>query len=171
MTELTEWGSFYSIIGTGAATLIGILFVILTLISNRPIKSGDKANAAFSTPTIVHFSIVLLLSALMRVPWQTIFPLTVLLKLIGFCGVLYILIVARRMKNQKVYQTVFYDWLFHFIFPLISYLILLISAFSIMSCLKTAFIGVGTTAIILLFIGIHNAWDTVTYHVFNRTNN
>jgi hypothetical protein len=27
---------------------------------------------------------------------------------------------------------------------------------------------VGTAALLLLFIGIHNAWDIVTYHVFGK---
>jgi hypothetical protein len=29
-----------------------------------------------------------------------------------------------------------------------------------------ALLGVGTAAVLLLFIGIHNAWDAVSYHVF-----
>ena len=32
----------------------------------------------------------------------------------------------------------------------------------------TAVFVVGGAALLLLFIGIHNAWDTVTYHVFVR---
>ena len=169
MNELTGWGGFYSIVGTGAGALIGLQFVVLTLISDRPYKSIEKANAAFSTHTIVHFGVVLLLSAILRIPWQTIFPLTVLLGLIGLLGILYIMIVARRIRKQNTYKPVFYDWLFHFIFPLISYLILLISAFSITSSIYEALIGAGSTALMLLFIGIHNAWDTVTYHLFSRS--
>jgi hypothetical protein len=29
-----------------------------------------------------------------------------------------------------------------------------------------ALFGVAVAALLLLFIGIHNAWDAVTYHVF-----
>jgi len=29
-----------------------------------------------------------------------------------------------------------------------------------------ALFGIGAAALLLLFIGIHNAWDAVTYHVF-----
>jgi hypothetical protein len=29
-----------------------------------------------------------------------------------------------------------------------------------------ALFGVGAAVLLLLFIGIHNAWDAVTYHVF-----
>ena len=31
---------------------------------------------------------------------------------------------------------------------------------------RSALFLVGAAALLLLFIGIHNAWDTVTYHVF-----
>jgi len=31
---------------------------------------------------------------------------------------------------------------------------------------RPALLVVGAAALVLLFIGIHNAWDIVTYHVF-----
>jgi hypothetical protein len=33
---------------------------------------------------------------------------------------------------------------------------------------RPALFLVGTAALVLLFVGIHNAWDAVTYHVFVR---
>jgi hypothetical protein len=32
--------------------------------------------------------------------------------------------------------------------------------------LRGALFGIGAAAMLLLFVGIHNAWDAVTYHVF-----
>ena len=68
MSELTEWDSFYVIVGSAAGALIGLQFVVMTLIAERP-KPAAEAGAAFGTPTIVHFSIALLLSAVLRAPW------------------------------------------------------------------------------------------------------
>jgi hypothetical protein len=74
MSELAEWDSFYGIVGSAAATLIGLQFVVLTLIAERPPLRAAEAGAAFATPTIVHFGAALLLSAVLRAPWQAIIP-------------------------------------------------------------------------------------------------
>lgn len=68
MSEMAAWDSFYVIVGSAAGALIGLQFVVLTLIAERP----PLRVAAFSTPTIVHFGVVLLMSALLRAPWHTI---------------------------------------------------------------------------------------------------
>ena len=63
MSELAKWDSFYVIVGTAAGALIGLQFVVMTLIADRP--PTPAAGAAFATPTIVHFGTALLLSALL----------------------------------------------------------------------------------------------------------
>src|SRR5215467_10204085 len=83
MSELDAWDSFYIIVGPAAGALIGLQFVVVTLIAERPSLRIAEAGAAFATPSIVHFSAVLLLSALSRVPWNTISSLATLL---GVCG-------------------------------------------------------------------------------------
>src|SRR5438105_6176911 len=108
MSELTEWDSFYVIVGSAAGALIGLQFVVMTLIAERPIRAAE-AGAAFATPTIVHFGAALLLSALLRAPWQTITIAAALWGLMGFSGVAYAVIVARRMRKQSVYQPQFDD--------------------------------------------------------------
>src|SRR5205814_4945487 len=106
MSELTEWDSFYVIVGSATGALIGLQFVVMTLIAERP-KPAAEAGAAFGSPTIVHFSIALLLSAVLRAPWQAITVPAAVWGLIGLVGVLYTAIVARRIKNQAVYRPCF----------------------------------------------------------------
>src|SRR5438093_2854322 len=62
MSEFAEWDSFYVIVGSAAGALIGLQFVVLTLIAERPPLRAADAGAAFATPTIVHFGTALLLS-------------------------------------------------------------------------------------------------------------
>jgi hypothetical protein len=109
---------------------------------------------------------VLLLSALSRVPWPTVMLVAVVWGLVGLGGVAYELIVARRLRRQAIYQPVFEDWLFHFLLPMGAHLILLLSAFVTPGHTRVGLFGVGAAALLLLFSGIHNAWDAVTYHVF-----
>jgi hypothetical protein len=98
MLDLAKWSSFYVIAGSAAGALIGLQFVVMTLIAGGPALRAAEAGAAFATPTIIHFGVVLLLSAAASVPFV-----------------------------------------------------------------------VAAATLLLLFVGIHNAWDAVTYHVFTRT--
>jgi hypothetical protein len=70
------------------------------------------------------------------------------------------------MRRQSAYQPEFEDWLFHVLLPFAAYVTLAVSAYAAGSHLHEALLGVGAAVLLLLFIGIHNAWDAVIYHVF-----
>ena len=165
MAELAEWDSFYIIVGPAAGALIGLQFVVMTLIAERPPLGAAEAGAAFATPTIVHLGAVLLLAALLRAPWHAIAPMAALCGFMGLGGVAYAVIVARRMRVQTTYRPEFEDWLFHALLPSAAYAMLVLGAFAASSHLREALFGVGAAALLLLFVSIHNAWDSVAYHV------
>jgi hypothetical protein len=167
MTVLAGWGNFYVIVGSSAGALIGLQFVVMTLIADIPMGYGaTQAGNAFGTPTIVHFGAVLFLAALITAPWLGITSVAVLWGVLGVIGMIYAAIVTRRMRRQTTYIPEFEDWLFHAVLPFIAYTVLAISAFAATSHPRNALFGIGAAALLLLFIGIHNAWDAVTYHVF-----
>ena len=170
MSELAEWDTFYVIVGAAAGALIGLQFVVMTLIAERPPLRAAEAGAAFATPTIVHFGTALLLSALLSAPWHAITPAAALWGFMGLSGVAYVVIMVRRMRVQTTYRPEFEDWLFHVLLPLAAYAMLALSAFAAPSHPREALFGVGTAALLLLFIGIHNAWDAVAYHVLVNRN-
>jgi uncharacterized membrane protein len=165
MSTLAGWENFYVIVGSSAGALIGLQFVVITLIAERPGSRMAEASAAFATPSVVHFGIVLLLSALVSVPWNGIGIVGILWGFIGLGGVVYSIIVARRMREQAAYKPVFEDWMFHGLLPFAAYAVITLSAFAASSYAREAMFGIGGAALLLLFIGIHNAWDAVTYHV------
>jgi hypothetical protein len=165
MSELAKWDNFYVIVGSAAGALIGLQFVVLTLVANRPDTGSAEAGAAFGSPTVVHFGVVLFLAALLHAPWQTIHIVATLWGILGFGGVAYSVIVVRRMRRQSAYQPIFEDWLCHVGLPFAGYGILALSSFAAPSHERAALFGVGGVALLLLFIGIHNAWDGVSYHV------
>jgi len=79
MTALSGWENFYVIIGSSAGALIGLQFVVITLIADMPLRDGAaQAGHAFATPTIVHFGAVLLLAGILTAPWSTIAPVAAL---------------------------------------------------------------------------------------------
>ncbi len=167
MTALNGWENFYVIVGSSAGALIGLQFVVITLIASKPIAgNAQAAGAAFATPTIVHFGVVLVLSAIGNAPWNGLTSVSVLWGLVGLSGIVYTVVVAHRTRLQSVYQPVFEDWLFHVLLPFAAYAILALSAYTAHSYMRPALFLVGAASLLLLFIGIHNAWDAVTYHIF-----
>ena len=166
MTELAKWDNFYVIVGSAAGALIGLQFVVLTLVAQRPPATGfAEAGAAFGSPTTVHFSATLFLSVLLEAPWPTITLVAAVWSTLCCVGTIYTLIVARRMREQPVYKPIFEDWLFHCFLPLAAYAILAVSALAASSHTRAALFCVAGAALLLLFSGIHNAWDSISYHV------
>ncbi len=162
------WANFYVIVGSSAGALIGLQFVVITLIANRPVGGSDaQASAAFTTPSVVHFGAVLLLSALGNVPWGGVGAVAALWGLMGLCGTAYTFVVSRRMRAQNAYRPVFEDWLFHALLPLAAYATLAAAALLARAYTRPA-LFVAAAALLLLFVGIHNAWDTVTHLIFVR---
>jgi nucleoside recognition membrane protein YjiH len=170
MSELDKWDSFYVIVGSAAGALIGLQFVVMTLMAERPPPRASEAAAAFATPTIVHFSVVLLLSALLRVPWDSVMSIADVAGLIGLAGVVYMLVTAWRMRRQTVYRPDSEDWTFHILLPFAAYAVLAGSAFAALTHEHEALFMLGGAALLLLFSAIHNAWDAGAYHVmFHRS--
>lgn len=166
-SPLSGWENFYVIVGSSAGALIGLQFVVITLIADLPIGRGaEQAGQAFATPTIVHFGTVLLLSAILNAPWHGIHGAALCWGVTGVAGLVYAAIILHRVRRQTAYQPEFEDWLFHLLLPIAAYAMLTGSAGAATSSPRAALFVVAAASLLLLFIGIHNAWDAVTYHVF-----
>src|SRR4051812_38749835 len=147
MTAVAGWENFYVIVGSSAGALIGLQFVVITLIADMPIVQGqEQAGAAFATPTVIHFGAVLLLSAILSAPWRQTGPAAVLWGLLGLSGTVYEIIVARRMRAQTVYKPQLEDWLFHVLLPFVAYLALTVSAYAARWNVSGALFGVAAAA-------------------------
>jgi hypothetical protein len=157
------WETFYVIVGSSAGALTGLMFVVIALVAD--ISGSKRTIDAFGTPTVVHFSAILLLSAILTAPWPTVSALRVALELFASAGAVYAVLVVWRARGQSDYQPVFEDWLFHAALPLVAYVSVLAAAVLLP---RYAMFVIAGAAVLLLFIGIHNAWDTVTYVVVKR---
>jgi hypothetical protein len=73
------------------------------------------------------------------------------------------------LRKQAAYRPDFEDWLFFVLLPLAAYALLAASACASLSHAREALFGVGGAALLLLFIGIHNAWDSIAFLVFSST--
>lgn len=166
MSELAEWDSFYVIVGGAAGALIGLQFVVMTLIAEKPSPGIAQAGPAFATPAIVHFSVALLLSALLRAPWHSVTHVALLCSAIGLCGALYVLLLLRRIRRQTAYTPDAEDWTFHIVLPFLAYLLLTLMPLPSLAYERETLFAIGGGVLLLLFAAIHNAWDAVAYQVF-----
>jgi hypothetical protein len=164
---LGAWQNFYVIVGSAAAALTGLMFVVITLIASRESHRSDAAIGAFGTPTVVHLCAALLIAMILSAPWPALWNAALLLGICGLAGAIYMIIVLRRALHQTDYQPVLEDWLWHTIFPFLSYMALLVAALLMPGNMTSALFVIGAATVLFLFIGIHNAWDTITYMTFN----
>ena len=162
-SPIAAWESFYVIVGSSAAALTGLQFVVIALIAQEGRQAGGGEIAAFGTPTVVHFCAALLVAAILSAPWHTLTNPGLALGAAGLAGLFYVVIVLRRARSQKGYQPVFEDWLFHTILPFLAYAVIVGAAVFLPSDPVPALFAVGAATLLLVLIGIHNAWDTVTF--------
>jgi len=165
--SLANWVNFYVIVGSSAAALTGLMFVAIALMTNLRVNLQARSRLldAFGTPTVVHFGAVLMQSAILSAPWPTLGGARVALAVYAWTAVTYTTVVVRRTRRQTDYQPVLEDWLFHAVLPLMAYLSVATAVTALARYPATLLFVVGGAAVLLLFVGIHNAWDTVTYVV------
>jgi hypothetical protein len=168
MTDMTSarsaWESFYMIIGSSGGALIGLQFVVISLLSDRRNRTRSQALDAFSTPTVVHLTAALVVSAIMSAPWPSVTALSVAIAATAAMGLAYAFVVVWRTWHQNVYEPVWEDWLWYAALPCLSYAALAAAALLRIAGTPSLFM-IGASALALLLIGIHNAWDTVTHVV------
>lgn len=159
---LTDWESFYVIVGSSGAALTGLQFVVMTLITGSSARRNSLEIGTFGTPTVVHFCAVLLVAAILSTPWGSPGGAGAALLTCGVGGMIYIVFVTHRTRFTP-YRPVFEDWLGHVVLPFLSYLALAGSGVALREYLTPALFVTAAAVLVLLFVGIHNAWDTVTF--------
>lgn len=163
LAKLAAWENFYIIVGSSAGALTGLLFVVISLNAGRRRRGANWGVATFTTPTVMHFGAVLFSASLLSAPWTTLMPPALLLALTGLGGVVYVTIVLRRMQRRAGYQPVAEDWLGFVIGPYVAYAALLVAALLLPSSPAGALFGIGGAMLLLVLVGLHNAWDLATF--------
>lgn len=169
---LTDWQSFYVLLGSSAGALTGLTFVVVTLSAER----GEIAASArltglrvFITPTAVHFGAALWLSALMCIPGQTVLSLELLLAITGAAGLIYCVTLVRPLVTGSFgYKPFLSDWIWNVVLPVIAYLVLAVAGGMVPHRPAVCLYSVGGVVLLVLFIGIHNAWDVVVWMTTER---
>jgi hypothetical protein len=107
--------------------------------------------------------VVLLVAAILSMPWPGLFGPSTAVGICGVLGVIYALIIMRRARRTPNYTPVLEDWIWHTALPFIAYVVLAVAAVTLPRAATASLFAIAASELLLLFIGIHNAWDTVTY--------
>lgn len=160
---LASWSNFYLMTGSAAAALTGLMFVVITLIPVERLRRNPEGISTFNTPTIAHFGMALFVSAVLNAPWRSLASLATLLVLVGSAGVTYVLRVMFRTRRLSAYSPDLEDWAWYSILPFVAYAAIMVGAIMLYEVSAQALFAIAGGVLLLIFIGIHNAWDIVTY--------
>lgn len=160
MLPLTEWRDFYVMIGTASGAIVGATFVVASLASN--IKERAVGMRGFITPSAVHLGSVLVGSAVLTAPTLTPLGLAIMLGAGGIAGAAYGVVVAARVWKMKLD---FADRSFYAVLPILAYLAITAAAMMCRSGGELAFNILGSSLVVLLIVGMRNAWDMASFMI------
>lgn len=167
---MESWSEFYIAVGTGAATLTGLMFIAVTFGSKLITQRTVKAAQAFLSPIINHFGEAFILSCVALIPEQTAF--------LGVSCIVYSVVRMIKLrhgyyhlKNNDHPEDIDYtDWLSTLIVPLICHLSFITSGIAFLMGKEWGPYGIAISMLGLLFIGIVNAWEMLIWMAYKIEN-
>jgi hypothetical protein len=162
---LEAWHDFYVFAGTAAATLMGLMFVVVSLGQrNLATERGTQATRALFTPIVAFFSSDIVISMLMLSPQTPPAALSILMLLLGVGGIVYMVLSgAHRLWRDS--DLGYDDLMWYVVLPYICYAGVVASAVGIWKMAPFGLYCIAATVLLFLVIGIRNAWDLVIFSV------
>ena len=161
--QFEQWANFYVTTSAAAATLLGLLFVVITLAAERKGTAlrelyGTRSFRIYLTPAVIYFSSVLLMSAVLIVPNHTRLSAVICICLGGVLGLGYSgsLAIKRGAGSASYIQRS--DLFPYVVFPFGAHALMVASGLLL---LLRAEIGLDLLAagmLMLLAIAIRNSW-------------
>src|SRR5262249_48622310 len=166
LTELLDaWHDFDLLIGTAAATLVGLMFVAASIGTSVFTEKDRAAMKAFISPTVVHFSAVLVSAIVSLIPSHDWPALAGLLALVGIPGAVYSANLWLQLFIRCRFNIDIVDRLFYALIPVFGYLLLLLAALVLFRQSPAGLDLLAAAQITLLLAGIRNAWDMMLWIV------
>jgi hypothetical protein len=160
--HLEGWHDFYVLVGTGASALTGLLFVIVSLGPHVAERQKLKGVRAYVSPVATHFVYVLVVSAVMLAPELPVPFLGALLAAAGVGGIVYSAWTRAHELWRKSELSIL-DWIWFIALPYGCFTLLLLSGIGMYVDSPRALYGVGSFAVLMIVVGIRNAWDLVLW--------
>jgi hypothetical protein len=159
------WSNFYFLIGSAAAGLIGLMFVVVTLTAGGDRSRSLRGAAIYLTPTIVHFAAVFSISAITEAPGLALAETETLMILIALAGFACCLRSAHGiLRAPEGFGAPHWSdfWLYAGA-PACLYLVLTFAAVGVGAHCPWAPKAMAAVLLTLVLLAIRNAWDTITW--------
>ena len=164
------WQNFYLLVGTAAATLVGLMFVAVTFGASvvKP-ETADTARS-FLDPTFAHFVHVLFTACLMVIPSMGPKLLGALLLLVSALRTLRLRTIYRHMRaaHRRAGDIEASDWATGIAIPLICYLLLAVTGVGFVMGYAVAFELLAAVTIVTLMNGVLGAWELMVWIAITR---
>jgi hypothetical protein len=161
-----EWDNFYLLIGSAAGALIGLLFVVVTLTERVERSRAERGSRVYMTPTLFHFAMVLVVSALAFAPGLSANVQGLLLGAGAVIGTVYAASISLEFRAERIIPNEAPHWSdvwFYGLAPLVLYFCLLATSAAVWDDAWFAAYAVAANMLALLLVAIRNAWDLVTW--------
>jgi hypothetical protein len=164
---LHSWHDYFLLIGTASATLVGLIFIAASIGSSIFSERHRPGMQAFITPTVVHFSAVLVIALIVLVPTHSGPTLGAMLGLVGLVGLAYAAAISLRIARRLVGASIeMVDRIWYALIPVLGHLLVLAAAILIaVRPDAVSFDLLAAALAILLLAGIRNAWDMTLWIV------
>ena len=156
---LTDWSDFFTTTGAAGGTLVGLLFVVVSL--GTGLSTSRKLDIAHAslTPAMYSFAGVLLQSMVVLVPWQSNWPSGVIFVVMGIGGLIYRINAVRvrsrlhlwAIKNRM-------DRLLHNVMPIVASVSLICGGAGLIAGEAFAPFAIAGSTTLLLVSGIYRTW-------------
>ncbi len=158
------WGEFYLLAGSAAAVLIGLIFVVVTLMQDRPRSSVLSGSKLYMGPVALHVSFVLVLSAAALVPGISPARYAMVSGAVAIWGLARSVsgifgIRALTGADQPHWTDV---WFYGFL-PALLFVVLAGVAVAVWMGCPWAAQGIAAIVTAALLLTIRNEWDLVTW--------
>jgi hypothetical protein len=166
---LTSWHEFYTLLGTAAGTLVGLLFVAATVGGQAFSSDRPAPLRVFLSATVIHFSTILGVSLILLAPLQSWVLLGVMVLACGVVGVAYYgLAWYDAARDGLIARIDLEDRIWYAVLPVIAYIVEVASGILMMSHSDAGFRMLALSLGMLLVIGLHNAWDITVWAITRR---
>jgi len=159
------WDNFFFMMGSAAAGLIGLLFIVVTLTSGADRSQIQRGQTLYMTPTAVHFAVVLTASAVALspgLPFAATAAILLLVALVGLASAARAMlgIATPRPGAEPPHWSDF--WMYG-VTPTALCLALCAAALALGAQVAGAPHAFAALLLLLMLTGIRNAWDLVTW--------
>ena len=168
VNQLRDWHDFYILIATASATLIGLMFVAASIGASVFNPDREVPLRAFLTPTVVHFSVILVSCLASMAPSLANGSLGVPIVCIGVVGIACACRAVINLRRRGIFlRKDLEDRFCYAIIPITTYLALIATGVILPMRPGLGLDMLAATLVALLLLGIHNAWDMTLWIVLN----